>query len=99
MAQKQPPDSVFPCVCRQIYESQRFSDGGFHHYELYFPDGTTPPDPIVSMFLRIAETEPGETLVQLSSFLAVIHLVSSCIKHLSHMSSNSSVDIYKKYIR
>ena len=46
----------------QVYESNRFTDGGFNHYELYFPDGTTPSDALLETFLRVAEAEPGPPL-------------------------------------
>lgn len=32
---------------------------GLRHYELYFVDGSTPPEDVVQEFLRIVEREPG----------------------------------------
>lgn len=48
------------CVL-QMYDSKRFTDAGFRHYELYFPDGSCPPDPLTAKFLDLAEREPGKT--------------------------------------
>ena len=35
------------------------SGRGLKHYELFFPDGTPPPEAQAKHFLKIAETEPG----------------------------------------
>ncbi|TPX50134.1 hypothetical protein SeMB42_g00143 [Synchytrium endobioticum] len=43
----------------KIYESKRFVDAGLEHVELYFPDGTTPSDPILKKFLELCETRQG----------------------------------------
>ena len=44
----------------QMYDAKRFTDAGFRHYELYFPDGSCPPDTITAKFLDIAEREAGK---------------------------------------
>lgn len=49
-------------LCVQLYESSRFTDGGFRHHELYFPDGSCPSDAILQQFLRIAEEEHGASV-------------------------------------
>ena len=43
-----------------MYDNKRFTDAGFRHYELYFPDGSCPPDTITARFLDIAEREAGK---------------------------------------
>ncbi|KAJ3108667.1 Dual specificity protein phosphatase cdc14a [Phlyctochytrium planicorne] len=43
----------------KIYERKKFTDAGLEHVELYFPDGSTPPDGILKRFLEICETRPG----------------------------------------
>ncbi|KAI8849206.1 dual specificity protein phosphatase [Chytridium lagenaria] len=43
----------------KIYDRKRFLDGGVDHVELYFPDGSTPPDGILKRFLELCETKPG----------------------------------------
>lgn len=42
-----------------MYDRKRFVDGGFRHYDLYFPDGSCPTEAILLKFLEIAESEPG----------------------------------------
>lgn len=41
------------------YDKKRFTQNGIAHSDLFFIDGSTPPDNIVHEFLRIAESEPG----------------------------------------
>ena len=43
----------------KTYERQEFVDAGIEHIELYFPDGSTPPDVILKRFLEICETRTG----------------------------------------
>ena len=47
-------------VLLQMYDAKRFTDAGFRHYELYFPDGSCPPDNLSARFLEIAEKEAGK---------------------------------------
>jgi len=39
------------------YDREKFIQAGFRHVDLYFPDGTCPPQEIVRRFLLIAEAE------------------------------------------
>lgn len=48
--------------CVQMYDARRFTDAGFRHHELYFPDGSCPPDTLTARFLEIAEREVGKSL-------------------------------------
>lgn len=41
------------------YDKNKFIRNGIDHSDLYFIDGSTPPDNIVHEFLEIAEKEPG----------------------------------------
>ena len=41
------------------YERNKFIRNGIQHSDLYFIDGSTPPENIVKEFLMIAENEPG----------------------------------------
>ncbi|KAJ1551937.1 Dual specificity protein phosphatase cdc14a, partial [Cladochytrium tenue] len=43
----------------KLYERRRFVEAGMEHVELYFPDGTTPPDGILRRFLDLCETRTG----------------------------------------
>ena len=45
-----------------MYDAKRFTDAGFRHYELYFPDGSCPPDNLTAKFMDIAERESGPQL-------------------------------------
>ncbi|KAI8895198.1 dual specificity protein phosphatase [Globomyces pollinis-pini] len=47
----------------KTYEKKKFIDNGIEHIELYFPDGSTPPDAILKRFLEICETRPGPIAV------------------------------------
>jgi cell division cycle 14 len=44
---------------RKLYDRRHFTSAGMEHIEMYFPDGTTPTDPILLKFLDICETKPG----------------------------------------
>jgi len=46
----------FPNPKRQASD---FTRAGFRHHDLYFIDGSCPPEPIARRFLEIAEAEPG----------------------------------------
>jgi cell division cycle 14 len=43
----------------RTYEKKPFVDAGIEHIELYFPDGSNPPDMILKRFLEICESRPG----------------------------------------
>lgn len=67
----------------QMYDAKRFTDAGFRHYELYFPDGSCPPDTITARFLELAEKEPGK----ISSSCSVCSAATVCRHQLSNLSS------------
>ncbi len=48
---------------KKIYERNDFIKNGIAHHELFFPDGTTPSDPILFKFLQIAEEANGTIAV------------------------------------
>ncbi|KAJ3306733.1 Dual specificity protein phosphatase cdc14a [Kappamyces sp. JEL0829] len=43
----------------KTYDKKKFVEAGIEHIELYFPDGSTPPDMILKRFLEICESRPG----------------------------------------
>uniref|UniRef100_A0A0A9XU25 protein-tyrosine-phosphatase n=1 Tax=Lygus hesperus TaxID=30085 RepID=A0A0A9XU25_LYGHE len=45
------------------YDRTRFTSHGIDHYDLIFPDGSTPPDDILNDFLEIVENTEGATAV------------------------------------
>ncbi|KND02115.1 uncharacterized protein SPPG_09042 [Spizellomyces punctatus DAOM BR117] len=47
----------------RTYDRTKFVQAGIEHVELYFPDGTTPPDGVLMRFLEICENRPGSIAV------------------------------------
>lgn len=48
---------------KKMYDAKRFTDMGFEHHDLFFVDGSTPNDAIVSKFLHICENAKGAIAV------------------------------------
>jgi cell division cycle 14 len=48
---------------KKIYDSKRFTDANFEHYDLFFSDGSTPSDAITLKFLTITEQAKGAVAV------------------------------------
>lgn len=44
---------------KKEYDRNQFVQDGFKHYDLYFLDGSVPPENILKRFLEIAESEEG----------------------------------------
>ncbi|RUS28105.1 Cdc14-related protein phosphatase Clp1/Flp1 [Jimgerdemannia flammicorona] len=44
----------------RTYDEKKFEEIGIQHTELYFPDGTCPPEPVLIAFLDMCEEEEGE---------------------------------------
>lgn len=51
--------SVIIRLNKKMYDSHRFTDAGFQHFELFFLDGSSPSDQILDKFLDICESAPG----------------------------------------
>lgn len=68
---------------KKVYDARRFKQAGFRHYELYFPDGTCPTEPILRKFLEIAEQEPGALAIHCKAGLGRtgVLICSFLIKH------------------
>ena len=49
----------------KTYDKRKFVEAGIDHIELYFPDGTTPPDGILKKFLEICESKEGTKIYTL----------------------------------
>jgi len=47
----------------KLYDAKVFSDNGFNHVELYFPDGHNPTDQILNSFLELSRRAPGGVAV------------------------------------
>jgi cell division cycle 14 len=48
---------------KKYYEAKRFTAHGIDHVELYFLDGSNPPDHILAKFLQVVEETPGAVAV------------------------------------
>ncbi|KRX02244.1 hypothetical protein PPERSA_04866 [Pseudocohnilembus persalinus] len=48
---------------KKSYDAQRFTNHGIKHLDLYFLDGTTPPEDIVQKFFDAVEKEKGKVAV------------------------------------
>jgi len=88
------PESYFPyfrlhnvtCIVRlnkKIYDSKKFTNAGFHHQDLFFIDGSTPPDSILKSFLDICEEESGAIAVHCKAGLGRTGSLIGCymMKH------------------
>jgi len=54
------------CVVRlnnKTYDRQKFINAGINHVDMYFPDGSCPPDNILHEFIALAERTPGKIAV------------------------------------
>ncbi|KAJ9516964.1 hypothetical protein QJQ45_027383 [Haematococcus lacustris] len=68
---------------KKVYDRKRFTDGGFRHYDLYFPDGSCPSEAILLKFLEIAESEPGALAIHCKAGLGRtgVLICCYCMKH------------------
>jgi cell division cycle 14 len=48
---------------KKLYDSKRFTDSGFEHFDLFFSDGSTPSDAITLKFLALVEQAKGAVAV------------------------------------
>ncbi len=47
---------------KKYYNEKRFTANGIDHHDMYYLDGSNPPDHILARFLHTAESTPGEFL-------------------------------------
>ncbi|XP_054458712.1 dual specificity protein phosphatase CDC14AB isoform X2 [Anoplopoma fimbria] len=68
---------------KKIYDSNRFTDAGFHHHDLFFLDGSTPSDIITRRFLHICESTDGAVAVHCKAGLGRTGSLIGCylLKH------------------
>lgn len=66
------------------YSAHEFTDFGMAHYDLVFPDCSSPSDAVVDRFLRIAESERGIVAVHCLAGLGRTGTLIGCymMKHL-----------------
>ncbi|XP_065812446.1 dual specificity protein phosphatase CDC14AB isoform X1 [Labrus bergylta] len=68
---------------KKIYDSKRFTDAAFDHYDLFFIDGSTPSDIIIRRFLHICESTEGAVAVHCKAGLGRTGTLIGCylMKH------------------
>ncbi|XP_056112548.1 dual specificity protein phosphatase CDC14AB isoform X2 [Rhinichthys klamathensis goyatoka] len=76
---------------KKIYESKRFTDAGFDHYDLFFVDGSTPGDVITRRFLHICESTDGAVAVHCKAGLGRTGTLIGCylMKHYRFTASEA----------
>lgn len=68
---------------KRMYDAKRFTDAGFDHHDLFFPDGSTPAESIVQEFLDICENVKGAIAVHCKAGLGRTGTLIGCylMKH------------------
>ncbi|XP_077073696.1 dual specificity protein phosphatase CDC14B isoform X5 [Siphateles boraxobius] len=68
---------------KKMYDAKRFTDMGFKHHDLFFVDGSTPNDAIVTKFLNICESADGAIAVHCKAGLGRTGTLIGCymMKH------------------
>ena len=67
----------------QQYDKRAFTRAGLNFLDLYFPDGTCPPEAILKAFLDAAEAEPGVLAIHCKAGLGRTGTLACCymMKH------------------
>ena len=67
----------------KLYDRTEFTRVGLKHYDLFFPDGTPPPEAQARRFLSIVESEPGVVAVHCKAGLGRTGtlILMWCMKH------------------
>ncbi|CAB0003445.1 unnamed protein product, partial [Nesidiocoris tenuis] len=70
---------------QKLYDAKQFIKSGFQHRDLFFPDGSTPSDHILSRFLMISEKASGAIAVHCKAGLGRTGSLIGCyiMKHFN----------------
>ncbi|KAI9341203.1 dual specificity protein phosphatase [Obelidium mucronatum] len=73
----------------KTYDKKKICEAGIEHVELYFPDGTTPPEGILKRFLDLCESQPGVIAVHCKAGLGRTGTLIACyiMKHYKFTAS------------
>ena len=52
---------------KKYYNERKFIDAGIDHVELYYLDGSTPPDHLLRRFIELCEQTPGTRAIPSST--------------------------------
>jgi protein-tyrosine phosphatase len=68
---------------KKYYDAKRFINHGINHVDLYFVDGSNPPDHILNKFLQLSEETPGSVAVHCKAGLGRTGSLIGCyiMKH------------------
>lgn len=68
---------------KKYYDEGRFTRAGIKHTQLYYLDGSTPPDEILQRFISVCEAEPGAIAVHCKAGLGRTGTTIGCyiMKH------------------
>jgi len=57
---------------RKLYDANRFSAAGFQHSDLFFTDGSTPPEDLLQNFLQLSENTTGAVAVHCKGYFFLL---------------------------
>lgn len=83
----------------KLYDRKQFVEGGIEHIDLYFPDGTTPPNHILQEFLQICESRPGAIAIHCKAGLGRTGSLIGAYLMKHYLMSANEVISYMRVVR